>query len=59
MDALSELLIKTYPHSISLEDVTTVTLRPLLKDDEAALLRYFGSLPPGGPSLPQGGRDGP
>jgi GNAT superfamily N-acetyltransferase len=47
MDALSELLIKTYPHSISLEDVTTVTLRPLLKDDEAALLRYFGSpLPP-------------
>jgi GNAT superfamily N-acetyltransferase len=46
MDALSELLIKTYPHSISLEDGTTVTLRPLLKDDEAALLRYFGSLPP-------------
>jgi hypothetical protein len=59
MDALSELLIKTYPHSISLEDVTTVTLRPLLKDDEAALLRYFGSPAPRESSLPQGRRDGP
>jgi L-amino acid N-acyltransferase YncA len=46
MDALSELLIKTYPQSISLEDGTTVALRPLLKDDEAALLKYFGRLPP-------------
>jgi L-amino acid N-acyltransferase YncA len=46
MDTLSELLIKTYPQSISLEDDTPVTLRPLLKNDEAALLKYFGSLPP-------------
>jgi L-amino acid N-acyltransferase YncA len=46
MDILSEILIKTYPRSISLEDGTPVTLRPLLKGDEAALLEYFGSLPP-------------
>jgi len=46
MDTLSEILIKTYPQSISLENGTTVTLRPLLKTDEAALLEYFGSLPP-------------
>ena len=46
MDHLSEILIKTYPQSISLEDGTPVTLRPLLKADEAALLEYFGSLPP-------------
>ena len=46
MDNLSEILIKTYPQSVSLEDGTPVTLRPLLKADEAALLEYFGSLPP-------------
>ncbi|MBM4293655.1 MAG: GNAT family N-acetyltransferase [Deltaproteobacteria bacterium] len=46
MDTLSEILIKTYPKSISLEDGTPVTLRPLLKVDGAALLEYFGSLPP-------------
>jgi L-amino acid N-acyltransferase YncA len=46
MDTMSEILIKTYPQSISLEDGTPVTLRPLLKVDEAALLEYFGSLPP-------------
>ena len=31
MDALSELLIKTYPQGISLENGATVTLRPLLR----------------------------
>lgn len=46
MDTLAEILIATYPQTISLEDGTPVTLRPLLKTDEAALLEYFGSLPP-------------
>lgn len=46
MDKLSEILITTYPKTASLDDQTSVTLRPLLKADEAALLKYFGSLPP-------------
>lgn len=46
MDTLSEILTKTYPQSVSLEGGMPVTLRPLLKTDEAALLEYFGSLPP-------------
>jgi L-amino acid N-acyltransferase YncA len=46
MDTLSEILIQSYPQSISLDDGTTITLRPLLKTDEAALVQYFGSLPP-------------
>lgn len=46
MDTLSEILINTYPKTVSLEDGTSITLRPLLKTDEAALLEYFGSLPP-------------
>jgi L-amino acid N-acyltransferase YncA len=46
MDTLSELLISTYPKSVSLEDGKPITLRPLLKADEAALQEYFGSLPP-------------
>ncbi len=46
MDKLSEILVTTYPQSISLDDGTLVTLRPLLKVDGAALLEYFGSLPP-------------
>jgi L-amino acid N-acyltransferase YncA len=46
MDNLSEILVTTYPKSISLDDGTLVTLRPLLKTDEARLLEYFGSLPP-------------
>ena len=46
MDKLSEILITTYPQSISLDDGSTITLRPLLKTDEAALVEYFGSLPP-------------
>lgn len=31
MDTLSEILIKTYPKPIALEDGTTITLRPLLR----------------------------
>jgi L-amino acid N-acyltransferase YncA len=46
MDTLSEILIANYPKTVSLEDTTPVILRPLLKKDEAALLEYFGSLPP-------------
>jgi len=46
MDNLSEMLIRTFPKNISLDDGTPLTLRPLLKTDEAALLEYFGSLPP-------------
>jgi L-amino acid N-acyltransferase YncA len=46
MDNLSKILITTYPKSVSLEDGASVTLRPLLKRDEAALREYFGSLPP-------------
>jgi L-amino acid N-acyltransferase YncA len=45
MDTLVEILIETYPKSVSLEDGTLLTLRPLLKDDQAALLAYFQSLP--------------
>jgi len=46
MDTLSEMLISTYPKSVSLEDDKPITLRPLLKADEASLQEYFGSLPP-------------
>jgi L-amino acid N-acyltransferase YncA len=46
MENLSEILISTYPKTVSLEDDTPITIRPLLKIDEAALLEYFGSLPP-------------
>jgi L-amino acid N-acyltransferase YncA len=46
MDKLSKLLVTTYPKTISLDNGTPVTLRPLLKADEAALAEYFGSLPP-------------
>lgn len=46
MNALEEILIETYPKSISLEDGTILKLRPVLKEDEAALLAYFQNLPP-------------
>lgn len=46
MDTLSAMLIKTYPQTVPLEDGTSVILRPLLKEDEAALLEYFQGLPP-------------
>jgi L-amino acid N-acyltransferase YncA len=46
MDKLTEIIVTSYPKSISLDDGTPVTLRPMLKADGTALLEYFGSLPP-------------
>jgi len=46
MDALTEIIIRTFPQNITLDDGTSLTLRPMLKTDEAALLEYFGSIPP-------------
>jgi hypothetical protein len=51
MDTLSEILIKSYPQSISLDDGTPVILRPLLKADEAALVEYFAPAARGPPCL--------
>ncbi len=47
MDALAQILTEIYPNTAALEDGTAITLRPLMKEDEAALLAYFQSLPPG------------
>jgi L-amino acid N-acyltransferase YncA len=46
MPNLSEILVKSYPKQVKLEDGATITLRPLLKDDEQAFLAYFQSLAP-------------
>ncbi len=46
MDTLSEILIKSYPQSTPLDDGTPLTIRPLLKADEATLAEYFRTLPP-------------
>jgi acetyltransferase len=46
MEKLSELIVNKYPRDIQLGDGTQVTLRPLMKDDEQALLTYFQKLPP-------------
>jgi L-amino acid N-acyltransferase YncA len=46
MENLTEIVISTYPKTVPLEDDTPVIIRPLLKTDEAALLEYFGGLPP-------------
>ncbi len=46
MDTLLDILTKSYPQTISLDDGTPVTLRPLLKSDEATLAEYFRTLPP-------------
>jgi L-amino acid N-acyltransferase YncA len=46
MNNLSEILVKNYPKQVKLDDGTAITLRPLLKDDEQALLAYFQSLAP-------------
>ncbi len=45
MDTLLEILTTTYPKTVSLDDGTPVTLRPLLKEDEAKLAAYFANLP--------------
>ncbi len=46
MNNLAGLLIRDFPKQVKLEDGTTITLRPLLKDDEQAFLAYFQSLEP-------------
>jgi L-amino acid N-acyltransferase YncA len=46
MDNLAEILVNIYPKQVQLEDGPAITLRPLLKDDEQALLAYFQSLAP-------------
>jgi L-amino acid N-acyltransferase YncA len=46
MENLSEVLGKDYPKTVTLEDGTKIVLRPLLKQDEQALLEYFQNLPP-------------
>ncbi len=45
MENLSEIIINNYPKTISLNGSSPITLRPLLKQDEAALLEYFQALP--------------
>jgi L-amino acid N-acyltransferase YncA len=46
MKSLPEIITQNYPKTLTLEDGTPVTLRPMLKSDEDALLKYFQSLPP-------------
>jgi L-amino acid N-acyltransferase YncA len=46
MEILAGIITKTYPKTVTLEDGTQIILRPLLKDDEPALLEYFLNLPP-------------
>ncbi len=45
MKNLSDIIITDYPKTVALEDGTPITLRPLLKQDEKALLEYFQVLP--------------
>jgi L-amino acid N-acyltransferase YncA len=46
MEKLVEILINNYPKEATLEDGTSITLRPMIKDDEHALVKYFQALPP-------------
>jgi L-amino acid N-acyltransferase YncA len=46
MKSLAEIIAQNYPKTLTLEDGTSVMLRPMLKSDEDALLKYFQSLPP-------------
>lgn len=45
MQNLAKVLIKNYPKRATLEDVSSVILRPLVKADEQALLEYFRKMP--------------
>lgn len=45
MENLVEVLINNYPKKVTLENGTQVTLRPLLKLDEEALVEYFRDMP--------------
>ena len=38
------MILDEYPKSITLKDGSSVTLRPMVKQDEKALLDFFGSL---------------
>ncbi len=46
MQNLAELVIKTFPKQVNLDDGTAIILRPLLKDDEQTFLAYFRGLAP-------------
>lgn len=45
MEQLAEIIAHAYSKTGKLEDGTQVVLRPLLKEDEKALLEYFQGLP--------------
>lgn len=45
METLVEILTNSYPKTVFLEDGSQITLRPLLKEDESALLEYFRDMP--------------
>ncbi len=45
MENLVEVLINNYPKKLALENGNLVTLRPLLKSDEEALVEYFRDMP--------------
>jgi L-amino acid N-acyltransferase YncA len=45
MRNLVEILINNYPKTVALENGPRITLRPLLKEDERALVEYFRVMP--------------
>jgi len=46
MEKLPEILVNNYPKTVKLDDGTPIVLRPILKDDEPALVEYFHNLTP-------------
>jgi ribosomal protein S18 acetylase RimI-like enzyme len=46
VEKLVKVLSQTYPKEVALQDGTPITLRPMIKNDEPALLAYFQTLPP-------------
>ncbi|TSA13050.1 MAG: GNAT family N-acetyltransferase [Deltaproteobacteria bacterium] len=45
MENLVEILTSNYPKTVALANGTRITLRPLLKEDESALVEYFRVMP--------------
>jgi len=45
MENLVEILTNNYPKTVALENGPRITLRPLLKEDESALVEYFRDMP--------------
>lgn len=45
MTTLKEIIINNYPQEVTLENGTWVIFRPLLKEDQQALVEYFQGLP--------------